>query len=235
MHAVPTFRSGCANRRGNAGRAHSLDLLSLRLRYDDVVRYLWRHDMNMAQSLRHPVWQFVYLPPAVDVALQTKRSFRMYEGVAFSALWKLMGWLPGFLLRWRFSKEDLKSRIRIDVRNRPHAVQLNGGEVADAAIWVVIHNAGYFPVELDRATVTLAIGYSLEFYSLDRVVLAPDATHEVCVRGPLTSGVIAHYKLNRNNSQSFSVSVRAEFNSKIHNFSVNTGYLSGLAIHAINM
>jgi hypothetical protein len=159
----------------------------------------------------------------------------MYDGMALSAVWKIMGWLPGFLLRWRFSKEDLKKRIRIDVRNRPFAVQLNGSDMPEAYVWIVIQNNGYFPVELDRVTVTLSLGPSIDFYSLDRVPLAPDATHEVHLRGPLSKGIIEHYKLNKDNSYNHSVTVRAEFNSKIHNFSVNTGYMSQLAIHAINI
>ncbi len=160
----------------------------------------------------------------------------MYEGVAYSALWRLMGWLPGFLLRWWFSKDALKARVRIDVRNRPHAVQVNGGEVSEAMVWIAIQNAGYFPIELDRLTAVLSLaGVTVECYHLDRLVIAPDANCELYVRAPLTPGVVAHYKLNRNNEGTVNVSVRAEFNSKIHNFSVNTGYLSGVAVRAINM
>jgi hypothetical protein len=159
----------------------------------------------------------------------------MYEGVALGGLWKLMGWLPGYLLRKFFSKEDLKSRIRIDLRNRPYALQLNGGDISEAAIWVEIRNAGYFTVELDRLTATLSIGHSYDFYSLDRVTLIPDAAHEVCLRGPLTSGAIALYKLNRNNSNICCIQLRAEFNSKIHNFAAKTDQTSSFATYAINM
>jgi hypothetical protein len=160
----------------------------------------------------------------------------MYESVAYSALWKLMGWLPGFLLRWRFSKQALIARTRIDVRNRPHAVQLNGGDISEATVWLVISNAGYFPIELDRLTVTLQLaGPSIELFHFDRITLPPDSTHELHVRGPVSSGVLAHYKLNKGNESAVAVLVRAEFNSKIHNFAVNTGYLSGVAIRAINM
>jgi hypothetical protein len=160
----------------------------------------------------------------------------MYEGVAYSALWKLMGWLPGFLLRWRFPKQALIARTRIDVRNRPHAVQLNGGEVSEATIWLIINNAGYFPIELDRLTVTLQLaGTPLEFFHLDRIMLAPDSTHELHVRGPISPGALAHYKRNQSNGGMVSVSIRAEFNSKIHNFAVNTGALNNVATRAINM
>lgn len=159
----------------------------------------------------------------------------MYEGVALGGLWKLMGWLPGYLLRRFFTKEDLRARIRLDVRNRPYALQLNGGDMSEATIWVEIRNAGYFTVELDRLTATLSIGHSFEFYSLDRVTLLPDATHEIYLHGPLTPGAIALYKLNRNNSNICSIQLRAEFNSKVHNFSAKTDHTSSFATHAINM
>lgn len=146
-----------------------------------------------------------------------------------------MGWLPGFLLRRLFSREDLKSRIHIDVRNRPFALQLNGGDFSEAAMWIVIQNNGYFPIELDRLTATLHIGVSLDFFSLDRVWLPPDASHEIFVRGPLNPGTIAFYKLNKKNAGIVVIDIRAEFNSKIHNFSYRTGNISSFAINAINM
>jgi hypothetical protein len=160
----------------------------------------------------------------------------MYEGVAYSALWKLMGWLPAFLLRWRFSKDALISRTRIDVRNRPHAVQINGGEVSEATIWIAINNAGYFPVELDRLTATLYLGgVPVEFFHLDRIMLRPDSTTELHLRGPINPGVLAHYKRTQTNGGMVSVSIGAEFNSKIHNFAVRTGALNDVATRAINI
>src|SRR5258708_24250037 len=158
----------------------------------------------------------------------------MYEGFAFGALWKLMGWLPAFLLRWWFSKDQLKSRIKMDVRNRPYAMQINGADTSDLTVWFSIHNNGYFSVEVDRVTVSVSIGRTYEFYDLDRVVLAPDATREMHVSGILSPATIALYKLNKNNGI-VNVVIRAEFNSKIHNLSAKTDYISGFAINAINV
>src|SRR5258708_11517546 len=124
----------------------------------------------------------------------------MVEGVAFSGLWKLMTWAPGFLLRWFFSKDALKSRIKMDVRNRPYAMQINGAETSEVTVWLSIHNNGYFPVEIDRVTVSVSIGRTYEFYDLDRVVLAPDATRELHVSGILSPGAVALYKLNKSNN-----------------------------------
>ena len=73
-----------------------------------------------------------------------------------------MGWLPGCLLRWRFSKEELSSRVRIDVRARPWALQLDGTDQS-ATIIIEIQNNGYFRIELDRVTAILNIGKPVGF------------------------------------------------------------------------
>lgn len=160
----------------------------------------------------------------------------MVEGVAYGWLWKLVSWLPGFLLRWRFSKKALADRIRIDVPPRHTAVQINGGEITEAAIYLQIHNRGYFPVELDRMTVQLILaGSAIEYFYLDRTPIPPDTTCDIHVRGPLPRGLVDHYARNIKNGDVVSLLVRAELNSKIHNFSVNTGYLNGIQPRNINM
>ena len=159
----------------------------------------------------------------------------MYDGIAYSALWKLMAWLPPFLIRWKFTKEALAARVRIDVRNRPHAVQINGGEISDATTWLTIQNAGYFPVQLDRLTLTLTLGgVPLDFYHLTRVSIPVDKMHELFLRDPLNPGLISHIKRNLKNGEIVSASIDAEFNSDIHNFSVRVPHISGISYRAIN-
>src|SRR5688572_22248404 len=94
----------------------------------------------------------------------------MLEGVAFGPLWKLVSWLPGFLLRRWISRRWLAERMRIDVRARHSPVQIMGGEAPEATIWITFQNIGYFPVELDRFTVDLSLaGMTTQFFHLDRV------------------------------------------------------------------
>jgi hypothetical protein len=160
----------------------------------------------------------------------------MYEGIAYSALWKLMSWLPGTLLRRWVSREWLISRTRIDVRNRPTGVQIYGGEMPHASIWLAVHNGGYFPIELDRLTAELNLaGMSIEFFHLSRVPIPAESTREVYVRGPVPQGLIAHYTRNIRNGDVVSVSVRAEFNSAIHHFSVNTASMGGIKPDTANL
>ena len=162
----------------------------------------------------------------------------MLEGLAYSWGWKLMALLPGYLLRLWWTKEALAARIRIDVRPRHSPVQINGGpEVTGADIWLEIHNAGPFLVELDRMAVTLYLaGTSIDYHHLDRLELRPDTRTEVHVHGTIPPGQIVHYARNlKNASDPVALAVRAEFNSKIRNFSVKTGTLTGIEARNINM
>jgi len=160
----------------------------------------------------------------------------MVEGIALNWFWKLMAALPGFLLRWRYPKEALARHIRIDVRPRHTPVQINGGDVSEVTIWLQIQNAGPFFVELDRMTLQLNLaGYPLDYYMLDRTPVPAASTIEVYVRGPVPAGVIKHYALNVKNGDIVSLHVRAEFNCKVHDFTVRTENLSGIQPRNINI
>jgi hypothetical protein len=152
----------------------------------------------------------------------------MIEEVAVSLGWKIMSWLPGFVLRRYVTKQSLVEKTQIDVRPRNSPVQLLGGDIPEATIWLRIDNKNNFPIELDRLTVELWLaGRTAQFFYLDRVSIPAGKPCEVYVKGLLTEGHIKHMILNRQNPN-VSLQVRAEFNSKIHNFSVQTGQLSGI-------
>lgn len=162
----------------------------------------------------------------------------MLEGVAYSWGWKLVSWLPGFLLKRWWPKDALAARVRIDVRPRHSPVQINGGpEITRADIWLELQNAGYFPIELDRMTVELSLaGSSLEFYFLNRVLIPADSRYDFHVQGPIPPGLITHYARNlKANAGGVSLSIYAEFNSKIHNFSVKALSLTGIEPRNINI
>ncbi|SRR5258706_7706745 len=152
----------------------------------------------------------------------------MIEEVAVSLGWKMMSWLPGFILRRCVTKRSLVEKTQIDVRPRGSQVQLVGGDIPEATIWLRIDNRGHFPIELDRLTAELWLaGRTVQFFYLDRVTISAGKPCELYVKGSLTEGHIKHMTLNRQNLN-VSLQVRAEFNSKIHNFSVNSGQLSGI-------
>jgi hypothetical protein len=150
------------------------------------------------------------------------------ETVPFGLIWRLMSWLPGFILRWFFSKQWLGKHVRMDLRPRHDPVLIQGGELPDVQIWLIISNKGHFPVELDRLTVDFGIaGAVTRFHVLKRQDLAANAESEVLVRGALSGEHVAHLKRNLARPN-ITVQVQAEFNSKIHNFAFDTGQLTGI-------
>jgi hypothetical protein len=160
----------------------------------------------------------------------------MVEAVALNWFWKLMATLPGFLLRWWYPREALARHLRIDVRPRHSPVQISGGDVSEATIWLQIQNTGPFHMELDRMIVQLNLaGYPLDYYMLDRTAIRPASTIEVYVRGPIPPGVLRHYALNIKNGDIVSLQVRAEFNCKVRDFTVRTETLSGIQPRNLNI
>lgn len=150
-------------------------------------------------------------------------------------IWRAMSWLPGFILRWFFSKQWLADHTRLDVRPRHDPVTIYGGELPQALMWIVLSNRGHFPIELDRLTVEFTFGAVIvRFYHLNRVELKPNAEVELFIRGTLTSDQIAHISKNKERPQ-VALQLQAEFNSKVHNFNVNTGQLTGIKPEFINM
>ena len=101
-------------------------------------------------------------------------------------------------------------------------------ELPESHVWLVVRNDGYFRVELDRLTVELVLGSAIvRGAHLRRSSLAPGATEEVFVRIALTSAQASHIK--RQQAPMYAtLQVMAEFNSKIHAFSKDTGQLSGI-------
>lgn len=157
------------------------------------------------------------------------------ETVPLGLIWRLMSWLPGFVLRWFFSKQWLGAHSHIDLRPRHDPVLIQAGELPEVQIWLLISNRGHFPVELDRLTVDFGIaGAVTRLYVIKRQALVANAELEVLVRGALSDAHVAHLKRNLARPN-ITVQVQAEFNSKIHNFSTDTGQLNGIKPELINI
>src|SRR5258708_24639459 len=96
----------------------------------------------------------------------------MIEEVAVSIGWKMMSWLPGFVLRRYITKQSLAEKTQIDVRPRNSPVQLVGGDIPEATISLNIDNKGNFPIQLDRLTAELWLaGPPAQFFYLGRVTI----------------------------------------------------------------
>lgn len=157
------------------------------------------------------------------------------ETIPIGVLWRLLSWLPGFVLRWFFSKNWLSAHTRIDIRPRHDPVSVYGGELPHVQLWIVIANRGHFPIEMDRLTAELTFGALIaQFFKLDKIQIAADGELEVLVQGALTGEQIAHIAKIKERPQ-IALQIRAEFNSKVHNFAVDTGRLEGVKPALINV
>lgn len=145
-----------------------------------------------------------------------------------SIIWRAMSWLPGFVLRWFFSKPWLAQHTRLDVRPRYDPLSIYGGELPAIEMWLIVSNRGYFTIELDRLTVEFHWNSVMaRFHHLTRIELKPNAEADILIRGVLTAEQIAHISKYKDRA-SIALQLEGEFNSKIHNFSVNTGQLTGI-------
>lgn len=157
------------------------------------------------------------------------------EILPISILWRLLSWLPGFILRWFFSKNWMIAHTHIDIRPRHDPVSIYGGELPQIQLWIVIGNRGHFPIEMDRLSAELTFGAAVaQFFKLDRIQVEANTEVEVLVRGVLTSAQITHIAKSTQRPQA-ALQLKAEFNSKVHNFPVDTGRLEGIKPALLNI
>lgn len=145
-----------------------------------------------------------------------------------------MSWLPGFFLRRFFSIQWLASHTYVDVRARHDPVSIRGGELPEIQLWVVVSNNGHFDIELDRLSAEFIFGRVItQLFYLRRTKLKPTEKRELFLRGKLADSEINHISKHKEHP-SISLELRADFNSKIHNFPVSTGQLAGIRPEYIN-
>jgi hypothetical protein len=145
-----------------------------------------------------------------------------------SPLWRLVSWLPGFFFRRLFSPRWLATHTAVDVRPRHEPVTIHAGELPELHVWLVITNRGHFPIDLDRLALELTFGAAIMRSSyLQRTTINTNGSAEIFVRSTISSAQVAHIAKNRERPH-IALQVQAEFNCKVHNFSVNTGQLSGI-------
>jgi LEA14-like dessication related protein len=145
-----------------------------------------------------------------------------------SPLWRLVSWMPGFFFRRFFSQHWLATHTAVDLRPRHEPVSIRAGELPELHVWLVITNRGHFSIELDRLAIELTFGAAIMRSSyLQRTSINANGSTEVFVRSTISSAQVAHIAKNLERPH-ISLQVQAEFNCKVHNFSINTEQLSGI-------
>jgi hypothetical protein len=135
----------------------------------------------------------------------------------------VLQYLPGFALRWIFSKRWLAAHISFDIPPRDESVTIFCGELPYLQLTLNVTNRCYKEVELDRLTVEFRFpGITQQLYYLRRTTVPRGKTEDVFVCGNLTSQQAA--AIAKQGESSIEVEVFAEFNSDIQEFSVNTAW-----------
>lgn len=154
--------------------------------------------------------------------------------MSISAIWRLLTWLPKFILRKIFTKQRLAELILIDVRPRYDYSTINLGEVASYDLWMQAINLSPFLVELDRAEVKLiCAGIELRTSILKKRTMASGERVEFYISGPIADGQANHIARHLESHQS-RIEMDVEFNCDLHDFAKSTGYLEGLRPRFIN-
>jgi hypothetical protein len=135
----------------------------------------------------------------------------------------VLQYLPGFVLRWIFSKHWLAEHIIFDVRPRNEPVTICCGELPYMQLTLNVTNRGHLEVELDRLTVEFAFpGIAQQLYYLRRTTIPRRKAVDIFIRGNLTSQQAA--AIAKQGESSIKVEIFAEFNSDIQDFSVDTAW-----------
>lgn len=156
------------------------------------------------------------------------------EGISIGAIWKLLTWLPKFVLKRIFTKERLSELILFDVRPRHEYAIVNLGEVATYELWFQMLNLSPFDVELDRASIEFWCGGTIQNSSiLERTIIPPGKVETFHIRESLADGHATQIARSVENHNA-SIEGTLEFNSALHQFTKNHWHLNGVIPRFIN-
>lgn len=132
-------------------------------------------------------------------------------------------YLPGFVLRWIFSKRWLAEHTAFDIRPLNEPVTIFCGALPYIQLTLNVTNRCYLGVELDRLTVEFTFpGVTQQLYYLRRTTVPRGKTVDILLRENLTSQQAA--AIAKQGEIPIKIEVFAEFNSDTQDFSVNAAW-----------
>jgi hypothetical protein len=135
----------------------------------------------------------------------------------------VLQYLPGFVLRWIFSKRWLAEHTAFDIRTLNEPVTIFCGALPYIQLTLNVTNRCYVGVELDRLTVEFTFpGVTQQLYYLRRTTVPRGKTVDILLRENLTSQQAA--AIAKQGEIPIKIEVFAEFNSDTQDFSVNTAW-----------
>lgn len=149
-------------------------------------------------------------------------------------IWRLLTWLPKWILRRKYSEQRMADLVTVDLRPRHNPVTVNLCSTPTYDLWFQIINMSPFEVELDRAQIEFTCaGTSLETSYIQRKKIKPGDISEILVTGDIHEGKAdaITQRLGKNYS---SISINMDFNCILHSFSKQCRNLEGVTPRFIN-
>ena len=149
------------------------------------------------------------------------------ETIPIQGIWRLLRWLPGFLLRRYFTREKLAQLIYVDLRPRHNSAVVDLGESASFSLYLMAINLSPFPIELDRAGFRFGLGGSMLHASiLKKQVIAPGEITSLYISGTIPEGPAKQFA--RHPSNPVVLDGNIEFNCNVQSFAKTIGHLDGI-------
>ncbi|MCV2884476.1 hypothetical protein OE749_07205 [Aestuariibacter sp. AA17] len=157
------------------------------------------------------------------------------ETIGISQIWRLLRWLPTFILRKLFDKQKLSELVYIDVRPRHNAVSVNTTESGDFTIYFQIINLTPFDIELDRAEIDFWCGgVKLNKQFIKKTLFSSGQVGEFSVDGKLSGTDADSIARNYPDAQA-TLSLCCYFNCDLHDFHIEHLNLEGVNVRYMNV
>ncbi len=148
---------------------------------------------------------------------------------------RLLGWLPGVLVRRIFNSDRMSKLIRFDVQPRGDQLAFHGGEGSHMRVYLQLENGAPFAVEIDRLKVEVyAFGRLGELWHLEPLQLSPGQRRILMIDGLFgiqqSPSVLKNLREGRG-----ALRIMAVLTSKVGRSVVNTGQLEGITAKCYNV
>jgi hypothetical protein len=155
--------------------------------------------------------------------------------IPIGAIWRLLTWLPNFILRRVFTKERLSELVLFDVRPRHDPATVNLGSPASYELWLRIINISPFLVVLDQASFKFQFGgVRLESHLLEHMQFPAGEVTDFHIEGAINEEQAAQMALHIDSLNGADLSGVMEFNCKLHSFSKSRWQLNGIKPRVVN-
>lgn len=149
------------------------------------------------------------------------------ESIPIQGIWRLLRWLPGFLLRRFFTQERLAQLIYVDIRPRHDSVVVDLSQTATFSLYLQAINLSPFSVELDRASFRFWLGgVTLNASILKKQIITPGEKATLYIGETIPDGLANQMARHIDNPVALDGNI--EFNCSVRSFAKTVGHLDGI-------